>query len=257
MKSLIMLVCAILIKCGSTKTEYQLMQNNPEIHTNLSGDYTITMLSGNDVTPYKLNINFDKETNKVAGFSGCNRFFGSYILNDLALKFNNLASTRKMCAPEQNAIESKLLNILNKATSVKYNANGFSLYNNNQVVLKAEQEALKIEYIATSRGIYKEISVNRNKIETYAKSGGTPIIKPCETSNWNTILKHIKNLDVSTISELKAPSHKYAFDGAALAHLKITKNGKTYKSAPFDHGNPPAEISNLVKEILSLSENIE
>ena len=64
-------------------------------------------------------------------------------------------------------------------------------------------------------------------------------------------------MDIEQIPNLKAPTENRFFDGAAIANLKISYKGTIYESASFDHGNPPKEIEPLVKEILSISENIE
>ncbi|KJD35342.1 hypothetical protein PW52_11420 [Tamlana sedimentorum] len=112
-------------------------------------------------------------------------------------------------------------------------------------------------YTASSRGFFKEVIVDENQIATVQKRGGTAIKKACDKATWQQVETLLNQLQLNELSEINAPSKKYAFDGAALAQLTITKNGKTYESSAFDHGNPPKEIANLVKEILSLSENIE
>ena len=122
---------------------------------------------------------------------------------------------------------------------------------------KINQDNISLEYTASSRGIYKQIFINKKTISSSNKRGGNSIIKDCSEENWNSIIKHLKLIDAQNISTLKAPSKKFQFDGAAIAHLKITKGDKTYETPPFDHGNPPEEIAELVKEILSISENIE
>jgi hypothetical protein len=68
---------------------------------------------------------------------------------------------------------------------------------------------------------------------------------------------NLKPVNVENIPNLKAPSEKRFYDGAAIATLSIVYNGETYTTPSFDHGNPPNEIAELVKEILSISENIE
>ncbi|MCF7559788.1 hypothetical protein L3X39_03995 [Sabulilitoribacter multivorans] len=114
-----------------------------------------------------------------------------------------------------------------------------------------------VEYTALSRGIYNQIIINKKTISSLQQRGGTPSLHPCEEKNWNTITKMLGPIEVENISTLEAPSKAFQYDGAAIAHLKITKGDKTYESAPFDHGNPPKEIAELVKVILSISENIE
>lgn len=51
----------------------------------------------------------DKE---VSGFSGCNRFFGSYSYVGGALIFGPLVTTRMACPPDQMETERKVLNLL-------------------------------------------------------------------------------------------------------------------------------------------------
>jgi heat shock protein HslJ len=48
----------------------------------------------------------------VSGFSGCNRFRGSYTYADGKLSFGPLASTRMACPPEQMETERKILQLL-------------------------------------------------------------------------------------------------------------------------------------------------
>ena len=122
---------------------------------------------------------------------------------------------------------------------------------------KKNQDTISIEYSAHSRGTYKHIIVNKKQISIENKRGESPIIKTCNEAHWDALLKALKPVDVANIPNLKAPSEKRFYDGAAIATLTIIYNGETYTTTSFDHGNPPIEIAELVKEILSISENIE
>lgn len=119
------------------------------------------------------------------------------------------------------------------------------------------KENYVIDYTTSSRGVYNQIIINEKIISSFQKRGVEPNSKPCDEKNWNTIIEMLGSIDIETISTLKAPSKAFQYDGAAIAHLKITKGDKTYESEPFDHGNPPKYIAELVKEILSISKNIE
>lgn len=48
----------------------------------------------------------------VSGFSGCNRFFGTYSFVDGALTFGPLVSTRMACPTDKMDLERKVLGIL-------------------------------------------------------------------------------------------------------------------------------------------------
>ncbi|UKM65821.1 hypothetical protein GSB9_02392 [Flavobacteriaceae bacterium GSB9] len=119
------------------------------------------------------------------------------------------------------------------------------------------QDSMAIEYSAQSRGTFKEIKINKKIISVIKVRGGSPIIKPCNHRVWETLTNLLKYIDIKTISNLKAPSKKFEFDAAAIAHLTIRINDASFKTKSFDHGNPPKEIADLVKEILSIAENIE
>lgn len=264
MKTMLLLFSIIVLRCCWGPTEYQLMQDlqkDTTILKELNGIYAIKTLNQEDVSAFKLNIAFDDNTNKVSGFSGCNQFFGSYTLNENALKFSALGTTRMLCSDDKNNIENKLLKAFEKADNVFFSEHGFSLFNKKKPLLSAikmvKENKLSFEYSATSRGSYKHIIVDEDHLTLSKKRGGKSLKTPYDTKHWETLLQLLDAIEIENISEIEAPSKKFQFDGAALAHLKIISNGKTYESAPFDHGNPPNEIAALVKEMVSIAENIE
>lgn len=263
MKLILITFAVVLLRCCWGPTDFQMMviQDRNMSSKKLDGTFLIKRLGNTDVSNFNLSITFNKNTKQVSGFSGCNRFFASYTLENNVLKFDSLGSTKMLCEVASNDIEQKFIKALSKVHLVLFNDNGISMLHHKKLLLSAiqetSQEPIKIQYTAFSRGFYKQISMDKKTMTSSQKRGEKPSSKPCEEKHWNTITKLLKPLDVENISTLKAPSKKFQFDGAAIAHLKIIKGDKTYESAAFDHGNPPKEIENLVKEILSISENIE
>lgn len=122
---------------------------------------------------------------------------------------------------------------------------------------KINQETVTLEYTAHSRGMYKHIIVNNKTISVVDKRNAKPMLKPCNQSDWQNLIDLLKTVDVENIPNLKAPTEARFYDGAAIANLKISHDGKTYETTSFDHGHPPKEIEGLVKEILSIAKNIE
>lgn len=122
---------------------------------------------------------------------------------------------------------------------------------------KIDQDKLILEYIASSRGLYKNIILNQKTVSIVNKRDAKPKIKECNDQDWDNILNVLKQVDVENISNLKPPSKAFQYDGAAIARLKIVYNNNTYETPSFDHGNPPEDIKRLVNEILSISENVE
>ncbi len=264
MKSMLMICGVIVLRCCWGPTDFQLMldlQNDDTILKELNGTYKISTLDHVDVSSYGLNITFDDNTKQVSGFAGCNRFFGSYSRKDNALAFGALGSTKMMCQDEENKIETKLLKAFKKADLILFQEAGFSLYYKKKQLLSAVKEieniSVSFEYSAISRGTYKLIKINQKNISLANKQKGNPHTKTCTKTDWNRLINAFKVINVKNMPTLKAPSEDRFFDGAAIGNLKITYNGTVYESQSFDHGNPPKEIASLVKEILSISENIE
>jgi heat shock protein HslJ len=228
----------------------------------LNGSFQINTLSDSIITDYKLTFEFNIETKQITGFSGCNRFSGTYNVHENNLKIGPIASTRMYCDDSANKIEIKLLDYLSKVDSFKYDKGILSFLSNKKILIESvsavkQNDTVSMEYSAHSKGIYNHIVINQKNISVENKRDTTPIIKLCSEANWDILLKALKPVDIENIPNLKAPSEKRFYDGAAIANLKIIYNGETYETPSFDHGNPPIEIAALVKEILSISENIE
>lgn len=71
-------------------------------------------------------VDMNKKKGKVSGFSGCNRFFGSFVLGGNNLSFGPLAGTRKMCAKTMS-FES---NVLSSLATI----NNYKIINNSGVI---------------------------------------------------------------------------------------------------------------------------
>ncbi|MBV8628407.1 MAG: META domain-containing protein [Paraburkholderia sp.] len=63
--------------------------------------------------PVTLELSTANGQRRVSGFSGCNRYMGTYALKDGKLSFGPLAGTRMACATPGGKIEGDYLNALN------------------------------------------------------------------------------------------------------------------------------------------------
>lgn len=109
--------------------------------------------------------------------------------------------------------------------------------------------------------------------QTYARSGRTAvIISPngltliegstqgvfnYPKADWDQLKKLVASMNLKDIDKLKAPSNKRFSDGAASASITLVINGKTKRSAGFDHGQPPEELKALVTKVLSIAEKAQ
>ena len=119
--------------------------------------------------------------------------------------------------------------------------------------LKKESEYIAFEYEAMTRGAYKKVIVKQDTVITITGRDAMPITTGLKKGDWNELLAELAKVDLDKISELKPPSTRSHVDAALAANLKVIRKNKTYQSNGFDHGNPPAEIKELVEEILEVS----
>ena len=105
-----------------------------------------------------------------------------------------------------------------------------------------------IEYVANTRGFYKKITVQNQRVlvSKDRKGDDKPVQIKISDSDWKKLIADFQEINLDEVPNLKAPSEKRFYDGAAIANLKIIYKDKTYESTNFDHGNPPAEIKKLV-----------
>lgn len=225
--------------------------------------YYIEFLKDENISELNLTVIFDKTPNRVSGFSGCNRFSGAYTIKDNSIAFSELITTKMYCEKTQET-ENLMLEFLSKTNSFSLDENTLTLRNGETDLMIAQKESIKkvsddiiIQYSALSRGSYKMIQIANKIISVQKSRDAKTITKPCSDDEWNKIINLFETIDINSLSTLKAPTQARLYDGAAIANLKVIYKGIAYDVPPFDHGKPPKEIEALVKEILSIFENIE
>lgn len=115
----------------------------------------------------------------------------------------------------------------------------------------------KIEYTANSRGLHNNTVVENKTVSVTKTRDGKPVSNSLTDAQWNALINEFQKVNLEEIPSLKAPTQKRFHDGAAMANLKITYQGKTYESQTFDNGFPPEQIKNLVNTIVSFSKEKE
>lgn len=117
--------------------------------------------------------------------------------------------------------------------------------------VNAQNETTLISYEASTRGSSIKISITPERL-IYNDEVST-----IKTENWNSIINLLADINLDTIHTLEAPSQNRFRDAAMAAQIKITTSEQTFISSQFDHGNPPEDLSLIVKEILSLANIID
>jgi hypothetical protein len=116
-----------------------------------------------------------------------------------------------------------------------------------------------IEYIATTRGFFQKVILSNKKMSISRDRNG---IQPTEEitisdNDWNELVSYFQKVNLEELPNLKDPTQKRFYDGAAIATLKVRYQDKNYQTTEFDHGFPPAQIEQLVNKIVALSKQKE
>ena len=80
-------------------------------------------------------IRFDADTARVAGFSGCNRYFGTYTLDGTALRFGAIGMTKMACAQGME-LEQQLAAVLEATRRYELAQRELTLFGDAGVVAK-------------------------------------------------------------------------------------------------------------------------
>lgn len=118
---------------------------------------------------------------------------------------------------------------------------------------KTDMKSTQIEYSALSRGLYKKILVQNKSVSVTNGRDTEAVESKIDAAKWNKIVTEFEKINLDNIPKLKAPTEKRFYDGAAIANLKVTINGKTYETKGFDNGFPPKEIEKLVNLLVDFT----
>tara|TARA_R110002126_G_scaffold53122_3_gene143990 strand:- start:143 stop:586 length:444 start_codon:yes stop_codon:yes gene_type:complete len=120
---------------------------------------------------------------------------------------------------------------------------------------KQDIETAVIEYVANTRGFYQKITIEKQMVFISNDRSGKEQKDPTKISDtdWKILIDLFQEVNLDEIKDLKSPTEKRLYDGAAIANIKITYKGISYESPSFDHGFPPFEIKKLVNKINSFA----
>ena len=123
----------------------------------------------------------------------------------------------------------------------------------NAIGMSIEMKDIEIQYEANTRGFYNKLVLKNATISSTNDRDGkeNPIVQKVTDADWSALNDEINKVDLENLPNLKAPTEKRFYDGAAIANLKITYKGNTYQTTDFDHGFPPMQIKRVV-EIVNL-----
>lgn len=112
-----------------------------------------------------------------------------------------------------------------------------------------------IQYAADTRGFHLKIIIS-NQIATVSQGRSTE--NPAEqlkisNADWNELVALFQKVELNQLPELKDPTQKRHYDGAAIASLKVRYQNQNYETKDFDHGFPPEAIEKIVQKIVAFA----
>jgi hypothetical protein len=104
-------------------------------------------------------------------------------------------------------------------------------------------DSIELVYLAQTRG--SSINITFKNDSLYLKSNESDESLVLSKQQIEEILEEVSKINLSEISNLKAPSNKRFSDGTLIAKFIIKKESETHTSSEFDHENPPKELKSL------------
>ncbi len=121
---------------------------------------------------------------------------------------------------------------------------------------KKQSEVPTVYYEATTRGFFMALKVENQTLfiskERDFKEYSDKIA--ISDADWNEISTLAKAVDLDKVKDLKWPTEKRYYDGAAHANIIFEAKGVKYPANGFDHGFPPAEVEKLVNKLTTIAE---
>lgn len=138
------------------------------------------------------------------------------------------------CNCQKDSVSSNLTtsetNMQNEMPIIKYEANSRGLALN----VKVENQVVYVSRVRDFKDYEEKIKIS--------------------DADWKEIVTLTKAVDLDKVKDLKWPTEKRFYDGAAHANITFISGGVEYPASGFDHGYPPVEIEKLVNKILKLTE---
>jgi hypothetical protein len=121
--------------------------------------------------------------------------------------------------------------------------------------LNKENKNIVMEYEVSTRGSFKKVIVKEDATITFFDREGKNLsTQKMDKDVWNNLLDMLNAVDLKSIKDLDAPSNNRATDRVPSGKLTVINQQNTYVSNFFDHGNPPAAIQKIVKQMIEIAE---
>ncbi len=108
---------------------------------------------------------------------------------------------------------------------------------------KQKEAITKVEYETFTRGQRYDVTITKDSVISIGRTGKKFIL--VTTEQWNEICAAVKNVTLSSIPGLQAPTKAREYDGAAHCRIAVSTKKNTYESQYFDGGQPMKQLQAL------------
>ena len=115
----------------------------------------------------------------------------------------------------------------------------------------------EVRYEIKARGNFRTFVITPNRFEVVLSDGTVKGAGDLEAEQWNALSQAISDSNPNKWSTYEAPTNRRATDRAGTAQMHYTKGEVRYSSGFFDHGEPPADLKEVVELILKYSQKFD
>ncbi|MBD3638636.1 MAG: hypothetical protein HUJ25_14890 [Crocinitomicaceae bacterium] len=117
-------------------------------------------------------------------------------------------------------------------------------------------EIVKYEYHTTTMMGRTVLSVTEDSVTVAFNGRGEPTYygREVKESEWEAVNSSMKDVDLSKVSSLEAPSDKRATDASPHAKFVFVGQDSSITTASFDAKNPHEMLMPLMQEIIKIQE---
>lgn len=163
----ILFATLILYSCGTT--QHSNMETNNATESSITETFwVLETFDGEKVISSQIDseigFTLNAAENQVTGFSGCNRFFGSYTLDtENKIKFSGLGAT-KMACPDSDFDENEFLKMFSEVNKYKFVGDRLELLAQDKTPLASFRKVNKTDNAITEK-YWKLTVLEGNKVE--------------------------------------------------------------------------------------------
>ena len=133
----ILIMFGLLLSCNSAKQSTT--NGKSQASLELSGNYKVVSLNGNDVASEGLELIFNAETKSINASTSCNKIFGGYSQTGSQLSFSALGATKMYCEGRME-MEREMTQGMAAVNAVRLQEDGtVGLMNDDQLLMRIQK----------------------------------------------------------------------------------------------------------------------